>query len=73
MAKSKRKITYEMLRKDAAWIADFIAIVADEAVEGRVSAYDLTVLDHGALRSFAAMLKGSTHIVIQDADQLPED
>jgi len=67
------KITYEMLRKDAVWMAEFIAIMADEAVEGRVSAYDLSVLDHKALQSFAKMLRGSTHIVIHDADQLPED
>lgn len=69
----KPKITYEMLRKDAAWMADFIADVADEAVEGRVSAYPLTVLDHRALLIFAKMLKGSTHIIIHDSNTLPED
>lgn len=63
------KITYEMLRDDAVRAGDLLADAAEEAY----ATGDLTSVQRTMLVGLARMLKGATHIVIRDADQLPED
>lgn len=67
--KAKNKVTYEMLRADAIRASDLLAAAAEAAY----TAGDLTPVQRTLIVSLARMLKGATHIVIHDADQLPED
>jgi len=71
--KAKNTVTYEILRKDAKWMAEFIAMMADDTVNGVFSQYTIGVPEHKRLRELAKMLHGATRIVIHDTDQLPED
>lgn len=67
--KAKNKVTYELLRADAVRASDLLAVAAEDAY----ALGDLTPVQRTLVVSLAKMLKGATHIVIHDADQLPED
>jgi hypothetical protein len=67
--KPKNKITFELLRKDAVRAATLVDTAANgEFEQGNIDRNTLSMLRHLAL-----MLNGATHIVIHDADELPDD
>lgn len=67
--KAKNKVTFELLRKDAVFAADLLlAEVNRLATKGGLTRQELAVCD-----SVARALKHATHVVVYDADQLPED
>ena len=68
-AKSKAKVTFEMLRTDLEWVADFLDQHAShDDVNG-----EITPKERKLLRHITTMLLEATHVVIYDANQLPED
>ena len=72
MNKRNAKITFEMLRKDATVAADLLertaSVLHKEFALNEIAPETLAMLRHLAL-----MLKGATHIVIHDTNELPED
>ena len=67
--KSKNKITFELLRKDAVFAASLLATNMDKLIATNGLTRQEIALCDGVLRA----LRHATHVVIHDADQLPED
>lgn len=67
--KAKNKVTYELLRKDTAFAADLLLSEVDRLASKGL----LTRRELDAYYSVAHALKSATHVVVHDANQLPED
>lgn len=69
MPKAKSKITFELLRKDTVLVADVLA----QEVNRLIQTNGLTRQEVAACDGVLRALRHATHVVIYDANQLPED
>jgi hypothetical protein len=67
--KRKAKITCDVLRKDTVRAGDLLAAAAEDAF----ACSSIDAVERSKLIWLASMLKGATHVVIHDADELPDD
>lgn len=69
MPKPKNKITFELLRKDTAFVAAVLAQEVNRLIQTNGLTRKEVAICDGVLRA----LRHATHVVIYDSNTLPED